>query len=156
MKVTVIVPTYQRPGYLKGCLEGLLTQSRPADQVVVVRREEDKDAHAILQAFSNAELDEVTVDEPGVLVALHRGLKTASGEIIAFMDDDAAPHADWLERLLAHLDEPAVGGVGGRDLWVSDEAHRDEQTEDVGRVTRWGKLVGNHHIGIGPARDVMV
>jgi len=88
MNVTVIVPTYERPGYLKGCLEGLLTQSRPADQVVVVRREEDNDAHAILQGFSNGELDEVTVEEPGVLVALHRGLKAAGGEIIAFMDDE--------------------------------------------------------------------
>jgi glycosyltransferase involved in cell wall biosynthesis/GT2 family glycosyltransferase len=156
MNVTVIVPTYRRPGYLESCLEGLRTQSRPADQVVVVRREEDKDAHVILQGYSNAELDEVTVNEPGVLAALHRGLEAARAEIIGFLDDDAVPHADWLERLLAHLEDPMVGGVGGRDLWVSDEPHRNEETEDVGRLTGWGKLVGNHHIGIGPARDVMV
>jgi glycosyltransferase involved in cell wall biosynthesis len=124
--------------------------------VVVVRREEDKDAHVLLQGYSNAELDEVTVNEPGVLAALDEGLKAARGEIIAFMDDDAVPHVDWLERLLAHLEDPTVGGAGGRDLWVSDHAHQDEQTEDVGRVTSWGKLVGNHHIGSGPARDVMV
>jgi GT2 family glycosyltransferase len=45
MNVTVIVPTYRRPGYLESCLEGLLTQSRP-----------DKDVHVILQGYTNAEL----------------------------------------------------------------------------------------------------
>jgi hypothetical protein len=29
-------------------------------------------------------------------------------------------------------------------------------TRDVGRVGRWGKLVGNHHLGTGSARSVMV
>jgi glycosyltransferase involved in cell wall biosynthesis len=48
----------------------------------------------ILQGYCKEQLDEVTVNEPGVLVALHRGLEAASGEIIAFMDDDAVPHAD--------------------------------------------------------------
>jgi GT2 family glycosyltransferase len=45
MNATVIVPTYLRPSYLELCLEGLLAQSRLADQVLVVRREDDLGAH---------------------------------------------------------------------------------------------------------------
>ena len=42
----------------------------------------------------------------------------ASGEVIAFLDDDAAAAADWLERLIAPYDDKRVGAVGGAPLPV--------------------------------------
>lgn len=40
-------------------------------------------------------------------------LEYAEGEIIAFIDDDAYPRADWLKNAVAHFDDPSVGAVGG-------------------------------------------
>jgi GT2 family glycosyltransferase len=42
----------------------------------------------------------------------------AGGEFIAFLDDDAAADPDWLERMLAPFEDPAVIAVGGRPLPV--------------------------------------
>jgi len=42
----------------------------------------------------------------------------ASGEVLAFLDDDAAADADWLERLIVPYDDARVGAVGGRPLPV--------------------------------------
>ena len=42
----------------------------------------------------------------------------ASGEVLAFLDDDAAAAADWLERLIAPYDDEQVGAVGGAPLPV--------------------------------------
>ncbi len=42
----------------------------------------------------------------------------ASGDIIAYLDDDAAAESDWLERMAAPFDDPAVIAVGGRPLPV--------------------------------------
>ena len=42
----------------------------------------------------------------------------ASGEVIAFLDDDAAAAAEWLERLIAPYDDKRVGAVGGAPLPV--------------------------------------
>jgi glycosyltransferase involved in cell wall biosynthesis len=42
----------------------------------------------------------------------------ASGEVLAFLDDDAAAAADWLERLVASYDDERVGAVGGAPLPV--------------------------------------
>ena len=41
----------------------------------------------------------------------------ASGEFLAFIDDDAYPRKDWLANALRHFDDPRVGGRGraGRD-----------------------------------------
>jgi glycosyltransferase involved in cell wall biosynthesis/GT2 family glycosyltransferase len=154
--ISVVVPTYRRPAYLARCLEALREQSvRPSD-VVVVRRHDDAETAA---ALSKNEADgpaDVVVREVGVVAALSAGTRATSGDIVAFVDDDAVPHRDWLERLLSHFRDPEVGGVGGRDI-IQDEAHsRLPLTTDVGRIGRWGKMRGNHHLGTGPPRDVMV
>lgn len=43
----------------------------------------------------------------------NHGIAAARGELIAFLDDDAWPVDDWLERALPHFDAPGVIGVGG-------------------------------------------
>jgi glucosyl-dolichyl phosphate glucuronosyltransferase len=42
----------------------------------------------------------------------------ASGEVLAFLDDDAVAAADWLERLIGPYDDERVGAVGGAPLPV--------------------------------------
>jgi glycosyltransferase involved in cell wall biosynthesis len=154
--VSVLVPTYHRPDYLQRCVEAIRGQSLAADQIIVVRRNDDAETAAAMDKIRVDDLDDVVITDLGVVAALGAGVPAASGEIIAFIDDDAVPHSDWLERLVSHFDEPAVGGAGGRDI-VQDEAHAKlPLTTEVGLVGHWGKLRGNHHIGSGPPRDVMV
>jgi GT2 family glycosyltransferase len=46
----------------------------------------------------------------------------AFGDVLAFLDDDAAAAPDWLEQLMAVYDEPTVGAVGGAPLPVYERA----------------------------------
>lgn len=41
------------------------------------------------------------------------GIKRAKGEIVAFIDDDAYPEADWLKNALARFEDASIGAVGG-------------------------------------------
>ena len=70
-----------------------------------------------LQARAEAELPWATAianDGPrGLSGARNAGLAASEGDIVAFLDDDAVPAADWLERLVAAYEDPAVVGVGG-------------------------------------------
>jgi cellulose synthase/poly-beta-1,6-N-acetylglucosamine synthase-like glycosyltransferase len=50
--------------------------------------------------------------------ARNTGAEFARGEVLAFLDDDAAAAADWLERLIAPYDDERVGAVGGAPLPV--------------------------------------
>jgi len=50
--------------------------------------------------------------------ARNTGAELASGEVLAFLDDDAAAARDWLERLIAPYDDEQVGAVGGAPLPV--------------------------------------
>jgi len=50
--------------------------------------------------------------------ARNTGVEFANGEVIAFLDDDAAAATDWLERLIAPYADERVGAVGGAPLPV--------------------------------------
>ena len=50
--------------------------------------------------------------------ARNTGSEFASGEVLVFLDDDAAAAADWLERLIAPYEDKRVGAVGGAPLPV--------------------------------------
>ena len=49
----------------------------------------------------------------GLSGARNTGLESACGEVIVFLDDDAAADEDWLQHLLAPYAQPTVIGVGG-------------------------------------------
>jgi cellulose synthase/poly-beta-1,6-N-acetylglucosamine synthase-like glycosyltransferase len=162
MKISVLVPTYRRSKDLERCLEALKQQSFPADEVLVVVRDTDEETHQFLGGFATGSLPLkiVEVVEPGQVAALNSGLEAAIGDIISITDDDAAPHGHWLAAIRQHfLSDPLVGGVGGRD-WLYIEGKLFDINNSVGashvvgKLTWFGRAIGNHHVGEGEPREV--
>jgi glycosyltransferase involved in cell wall biosynthesis len=152
----VVVPSYRRPASLAVCLEALARQEESPDEVIVVTRSDDKETRALVSNSAGARFDlrEAVVEVPGQIAALSSGSALATGDVVAFTDDDAAPRPDWVRRLKCAFDERDVVGVGGRDAILKVEP-RDARTT-VGRVRWSGKVIGNHHLGSGRAREVDV
>ena len=161
LAISVVIPTYRRPKDLARCLEALEKQKRPADQVLVTVRDTDTETSTFLESFNPQllplRITKVSVSVPGVVAAMNVGMDAACGDIIAFTDDDAAPHTDWLERIEAHfLSDSNIGGVGGRD-WVYHGTQLEEgEREVVGQVQWFGRVIGGHHLGVGESREVDV
>ncbi len=159
MNISVIVPTYLRPQDLVRCLTALKQQTRPVDDVQVIVRDTDRKTWQFLETFDHGDLplniSPVTVT--GVIAAMNIGLEAATGDIVVFTDDDAAPHPDWLERIEAYyLADDQVGGVGGRDWVYNGSKLEDGSQAVVGKLQWFGRLIGNHHIGSGDGREVDV
>ena len=59
------------------------------------------------------------VEAQGLSGARNSGVRLATGEIVAFIDDDAMADPSWLESLVEAYDDPLVAGAGGtiRPLW---------------------------------------
>ena len=152
--VSVVVPTWRRPDALRRCLEGLARQEQQPDEVIVVRRAEDTDAAAVVASAEGRRLREVVVDRPGQVAALQAGSAAACGDVVAFVDDDAVPRREWLRRLAAHYGDSSVGAVGGRDVVHVGNRVLDGDAGAVGMVTPWGRVLGDHHLGTGAAREV--
>ncbi|MFZ4728667.1 MAG: glycosyltransferase family 2 protein [Pseudanabaena sp.] len=159
MKITVVVPTYLRPQDLIRCLGALKQQNKPVDELWVIVRDTDRETWQFLDTFDRGTLPfhTATVTATGVIAAMNIGLESATGDIVAFTDDDAAPHPDWLEKIESYyLADDQVGGVGGRD-WVYHGTRLEDGSQAVvGKLQWFGRLIGNHHIGIGEGREVDV
>jgi cellulose synthase/poly-beta-1,6-N-acetylglucosamine synthase-like glycosyltransferase len=87
-------------------------------------------------------------------------LDIASGDIIAFTDDDAAPQMDWLERIEAYfLSDDCIGAVGGGDFvycGIQESWLIEDERKTVSKLQWYGLVTGNHHLGIGEPREVNV
>jgi glycosyltransferase involved in cell wall biosynthesis len=161
VKVSVIVPTYRRTADLARCLAALEAQERHADEVIVIARHDD---YATLDWLRTREASRpdphrwvVLVRQPGVVAAYNLGVDSASGDVLCFTDDDAAPHPDWIARIArAFESDAALGGLGGRDIVHERNGILQGQKPRVGLVRWYGRTIGNHHIGHGAAREVQV
>jgi cellulose synthase/poly-beta-1,6-N-acetylglucosamine synthase-like glycosyltransferase len=157
MNITVIIPTYLRSTDLERCLNGLKRQSRLPDEILVVIRDTDTDTWSFFQRYDTELLclKTLTVRNTGVVAAMNIGLDAATGNIISFIDDDAVPHIDWLSQTEAHFKtDPDLAGVGGRDLMYQGEHLIEGEKQIVGRLQWFGRMIGNHHLGTGIAREV--
>lgn len=160
--LSVVVATFARPRQLQRALRSLHEQVRPTDEVIVVFWEGDAETRSLVDDLRRDEtwstgrphLRLHSTAENTVIAKENAGIGLATGEIVCFMDDDAAARPDWLERLVAWYADPSVGAVGGRDVVRIGDRVVDEPTRQVGRVWWFGRLIGNHHKRSVGARDV--
>ncbi|MDX1541944.1 MAG: glycosyltransferase family A protein, partial [Geminicoccaceae bacterium] len=144
--VSVVVPSYRRVADRARCLDALERQSHRPFEVIVVLREDDLETGALLDRRPEGRLALRRAHPPrgGVVAAYNTGLDVTRGAIVAITDDDAAPHPDWLARIVRRFrDDPALGGLGGRDvLHVRGEPVTGNHPR-VGEVQWFGRTFGN-------------
>lgn len=153
-RISIVVPSYRRPARLRECLDSLSRSETQPDEVIVALRPEDLGGREVVEQEERLNAFVAWTTVPGVLAAMGIGASRATGDIIAFIDDDAAPAPDWIDRILTTFADPGVGAVGGRDI-VTDPDTLD-RTESAGLITAWGKMIGDHHRSVGFPRDVDV
>ena len=125
----------------------------------MVVRDTDAETWQFLAQFNldKLPLHTVKVTQPGVVAALNAGLAAVEGDIVSITDDDAAPHPDWLERIAAYFScDSRLGGLGGRDWIHHGSKLEDESRLVVGQLQWFGRVIGNHHLGVGEPREVDV
>lgn len=94
-RASVVVPTnFARPAELRRCLKTLAELDHPDYEVIVV---DNRPADAPAAELEGARV--VREPRPGISAARNRGIAVATGEIIAFTDDDVQVHPGWLSAL---------------------------------------------------------
>src|SRR5438105_12058279 len=127
LSLSVVVCTHNRPEDLSRCLEAL-SRLEENVEVIVVDSASEVPCRDLVEQFGFTYVRE---DEPGLSRARNRGASAASGDVVAFVDDDAAPRADWGRRIVAPFAaDSGIGCVGGalepvfvgcaRPRWLSD------------------------------------
>lgn len=98
--MSVIVCTHNRPDQLKVCLEHLEKQQYPSFEVIVVDNSPRSDVvKAHVTSLDASRYRYVPEPRAGLSRARNTGASAASGDILAFIDDDEEPDIFWLAAL---------------------------------------------------------
>ncbi|WP_420456533.1 glycosyltransferase family 2 protein [Rubrivirga sp.] len=110
--VTVVVCTRDRPGPLATCLEALARLDPAPDEVVVVDNAPTSSAtRDVVEAAGTARY--VREPTPGLDHARNRGAREATSDVVAYTDDDVAPHPSWIRGLRRGFADAGVDAVTG-------------------------------------------
>jgi O-antigen biosynthesis protein len=122
-RVSVVVCTYNGASVIRDCLEGLSRLDYPNYEVLVVNDGSTDDTAAIVQEYP---FRLISTENFGLSSARNTGMQAASGEIIAYTDDDARPDPSWLKYLAWTFMTSDYDGVGGPNIappgdgWFAD------------------------------------
>lgn len=134
--VTVVICTRDRPQLLATALDAVLALDYPDFDVVVVdNASATSETRDHVQGHADPRVRLVCEPNPGVARARNTGLRAATGDIVAFVDDDAVVDRYWLTALMAGFDR--AGSVG----CVRAGACRRDPHPGAGRVRTTGELV---------------
>jgi len=158
MRVTVMIPTQRRPDGLAVAARSVLAQlgvDFTVLELVVVDNDQVPSAQAVVADLAGQApfpVHYVHEPRPGVAHARNAGMARASGELIAFLDDDEEAPAGWLAALLAaqarYAADVVFGPVRARAP-ASVTRHRDYLERFFSREGPAEAGVIDHYYGCG-------
>lgn len=114
-RVSIVVSTLDREAHLRRLLPSLRHLDYDPFEVIVVNGP-SRDGTAALLAEWEGRVKLRDCPQPNLAASRNIGLSAASGDIVAFIDDDAVPHPRWLRHLADAFGDARIGGVGGFTL----------------------------------------
>jgi GT2 family glycosyltransferase len=146
LTTSIVVCTHRRPDMLAGLLEAVERLDPLPHEVIVV--DNDPGERDVRWLVEGAGAVYVREDRRGLDNARRTGAVRASGDLIAFTDDDCLPSERWLRDLPAIFDDPRVAAVTGPAFAHELAAPAQRAFEEAGgfgrgfhrRVHEWTNL----------------
>jgi glycosyltransferase involved in cell wall biosynthesis len=121
-RVCAIIPTFNREKLLVECLDSLLRQTRPVDEIIVVNDGSTDNTATVLQSFGH-QIRVLSQGNSGKAAALNAALGICESDLIWICDDDDIASPDGLAQLTEAIEaDPDLDFVHGRFLRFFDTA----------------------------------
>ena len=107
LTASVVIVSRHRPAHLRKCLKALEFQNHLNFEVIVVGD------GSCVDIVKRTRATFIAFEDANISAARNIGISHASGEVIAFIDDDAIAEPTWLFRLLEPFSDLKVAAAGG-------------------------------------------
>jgi GT2 family glycosyltransferase len=112
-RISVVVCSYNGSRTIRECLEGVARIDYPDFEVVVV---DDGSTDATAEIAAEFDVRLIRTAQNGLSRARNTGMQAATGEIVAYLDDDAWPDPQWLHYLARIFEETGCWAAGGPNV----------------------------------------
>lgn len=118
VSVSVIICAYtdERLKDIHEAVGSVLTQTVKAHEVILAVDNNEELSHRLRSELPGQVSVVLNNRTPGLSETRNTGIRCSTGEIVAFIDDDAVAERTWLKELIAPFDDSRVMAVGGRAL----------------------------------------
>ncbi|MFO1520295.1 MAG: glycosyltransferase family A protein [bacterium] len=127
--ISVVIPAYNREKYLPECLNSVLAQTLPADEIIVVDDGSTDGTAEVARSFGG-KIRVHSRPNGGIGAARNDGVRLATGEILTFLDSDDLWEPDKLRRQREELDRDSVDYLF---TWISPFLSPDLSDEEKNR-----------------------
>lgn len=114
-RVSIVVPVYNGEKTLSSCLDSLLNQNYPKEQLEIIGVDNNsKDGSKdIIEKYPVKYFVE---EKKGAAHAMNRGIQASLGSLIAFIDQDCVADTNWIKNMVNAFTSDDIGGCGGKIL----------------------------------------
>jgi len=117
MKVSIVIPTYNRSQMLCKTLANIISFEHQYHELIVVDQTEDHDPQSkqyLDKLIMEKKINYIFVDLPSAPNAKNIGIENASGDIVIFFDDDVEININTIPAHVSGLTQPDIGCVTGK------------------------------------------
>lgn len=168
--ISVVVCTRNRPQHLAECVVSLLRQTRKPKEIIVVDDASENDLN--LKEFFSRKISKhrrkdgsiifgknrvnmifvKNKTRQGVVKSRNLGISMASGDVIAFIDDDGVAHKEWVGSLKRVYKNKDIVGAGGPVIETRIDPKNNNKTalgRGLSKITKQGDFLVNFHVKKG-------
>ena len=115
VRISVVIPTFNRPEALRDALAGLQGSDFADFEVLVMDQSDDTETENIVAQFGDARMRHCHMNRRGACPARNAGAAMAHAPLVAFLDDDCVPDTTWLSKIVAAFaDDAELDFIFGR------------------------------------------
>ncbi len=120
-RASVVVCTYNGAPTIDETLEQISLLNYPDFEIIVVNDGSTDSTERVISRYERNGVRVIHTPNCGLAAARNTGLEAATGEIVAYIDDDAYPDADWLTYIVSVLEDREFAGVGGPNVVPAED-----------------------------------
>ena len=128
INVSVIIPTYNRVNFLSACIESVLKQSLPVDEIILVdNNSTDGTVNYVRDNFSKVKV--LIEKKRGVSSARNLGIINSKNNWIAFLDSDDEWMKDKIKKQVEFIKKlnHRISFVHTNEKWMRNKIHLNQK-----------------------------
>jgi glycosyltransferase involved in cell wall biosynthesis len=110
--ITAYIPAYNVSEHLARAIEGVLAQTRPFDEIIVIDDGSRDNSAEIARRYPQIRLIQHPLNR-GLAAARNTAIRAARNDLVASVDADVVPDPTWIASLAPHFADPKIAGAGG-------------------------------------------